>query len=241
MVLRNRYSELAHRGRQGQCPKTAEWETHKDWGWRFVHALHELVTQGASPRFEKLAADARHRFERDTCLVIQACALYTSDNTSGALDVLQATSATKPADRGWLHVQRASFLLELDRPQEAAKAARSALVALKALDGDLSVSAIRGAAASLLYAIAGFARGDIEAAITAQDNAGTWWRAQDVSWALEKDLRLRFEGWTDNNTVHFINSTARGDIAARRRSLAKRSRWRQRKDPGRAGGYSRGL
>lgn len=87
------------------------------------------------------------------------------------------------------------------------------MIATKALDGDLSVSAIRGAAASILYSAAGFAADDIETVITAQDHAGNWWRAQDVSWALEKDLNLRFEGWTSNNSVHFINSTARDDLA----------------------------
>lgn len=213
MVMRNRYTELQDRGSQGQCPKSEDWETHKDWGWRFVHALHELVTQGSSTRFPQLATDARHRFERDACLVIHACAEYASGNIVESLATLVPSQATKPADRGWLHVHRAAFLLESDELDEADKAARKALVALRALDGDLSVSVIRGAAASVLYSVAGFAAGDIEATITAQDNAGTWWRAQDVSWALEKDLKLRFEGWTDNSTIHFINSTARADLS----------------------------
>jgi hypothetical protein len=213
MVMRNRYHELVHKTCDDQWPKVEEWETHRDWGWRFVHALHELVTEGGSHRFRKLAAEARHRFERDACLVIQASADYTGDQARAALEGLKATSATKPADRGWLQVQRAAFLLELDKPAEAADAAKKALVATKALDGDLSVSAIRGAAASLLYTVAGFAAGDLEAAITAQDNAGNWWRAQDVNWVLEKDLRLRFEGWTSNSSVHFITSTARDDLA----------------------------
>ncbi|KRE44061.1 hypothetical protein ASG74_04370 [Knoellia sp. Soil729] len=213
MVMRNRYSELAYRGHQGQCPKTEEWEFHKDWGWRFVHALHELVTQGASVRFIQLAQDARHRFERDACLVLHACATYASDKPTEALPTVVPSKATRPADRGWLSVHQSAFLLELDRPAEAAAAAKRALVALKSLEGDLSVSAIRGGAASILYSVAGFAAGDIEATITAQDNAGNWWRAQDVNWALEKDLRLRFEGWTDNRSIQFIDSTARADLA----------------------------
>lgn len=213
MVLRNRCSEIAHRARQGQCPAPDAWETHEDWGWKFVHALHELVTQGSSTRFAQLGVEARHRFERDACLIIHACATYASDNVTDALAALVATSATKPADRGWHHVHRAAFLLELDKPVQAAEAAKKALVATKALDGDLSVSVIRGAAASVLYSVAGFAAGDIEETITAQDNAGNWWRAQDVSWALEKDLKYRFDSWTSNDTVHFINSSPRDDLA----------------------------
>lgn len=213
MMLRNRSSELAHRARQGQCPKVEDWETHMEWSWRFLHALHELVTTGGSNRFEQLAADARHRFERDACLVVQACDAYAGDRAQDAVDILQPSSATKPADRGWLFAQKAAFLFELDKPKKAIEAAKKALVVTKALDGDLSVSAIRGAAASILYANAGFGAGDLEATITAQDHAGNWWRAQDVSWALEKDLKYRFEGWTANNTIHFINSTARDDLA----------------------------
>ncbi len=213
LILRNRSSELGQRRRGGDWPGVEDWESHKDWGWRFVHALRELVTEGGSERFEKLSAEARHRFERDACLVVQACAAYTFDRASAALEGLKTTSATKPADRGWIQVQRAAFLLELDRPAEAADAAKKALVATKALDGDLSVSAIRGSAVALLYSVAGFSAGDLEATITAQDNAGNWWRAQDVSWALEKDLKYRFEGWTANDSVHFITSTAADDLA----------------------------
>ncbi|HEY3514759.1 DUF4365 domain-containing protein [Kribbella sp. NPDC051137] len=212
LVMRSRYAELAHHAREGHCPMVKDWESHKEWSWQFVYALRELVSTGGSDRFERLAADARHRFERDACLVIRACAAYAREQTQEAVDVLKLSSATKPADRGWLLVQRAAFLLELDKPAEAAQTAKKALVATKALDGDLSISAIRGAAASILYTVAGFATGDLAATITAQDHAGNWWRAQDVSWALEKDLKLRFEGWTSNNSMRFINSSAHDDL-----------------------------
>ncbi|MFE7406477.1 DUF4365 domain-containing protein [Isoptericola sp. NPDC057559] len=225
MVVRNRYSELRRRGNRGQCPKPEQWKNHKDWGWRFVHALYELVTQGSASKFAQLESEARHRFERDACLVVQGCAEYASGNVAGALAPLLPSRSTKPADRGWLYVHRAAFLLELDKPDEAAEAAKKALVAIKALDGDLSVSVIRGGAAEVLYAVADFGVGDIEATVTAQDNAGTWWRTQDVSWALEKDLKLRFEGWTDNGSIHFLNSSAQADLSVAGWSAAFSGSW----------------
>ncbi|WP_299301357.1 DUF4365 domain-containing protein [uncultured Brachybacterium sp.] len=213
MVLRNRYTELAHRAGEGQCPKVEDWENNKEWSWRFVHALQELLSTGRSDQFEQLATNARHRFERDASLVVQACIAYKGEQAQDAVDTLVPSSATKPADRGWLLTHKAAFLFELDKPKEAVDAAKKALVATRTLDGDLSVSAIRGAAASILYANARFGDGDLEATVTAQDHAGNWWRAQDVSWSLEKDLKYRFEGWTANNTMHFINNTARDDLA----------------------------
>jgi len=206
MVMRNRTNEFAHRAGRGECPKPEDWATQKEWGWRFVDALRELVATGDSDKFPQLTKDARHRFERDACLVVQACIAYTSGDFEAAAALLKPSHATKPADRGWIRAQLAALLLELDRPKEAAKAAKDALFAMKSLEGDLTVSAIRGGAASVLYSTAGIFTGDLVGTITAQDNAGSWWRAQDVSWALEKDLNLRFEGWAGSNTTHFVSS-----------------------------------
>ena len=214
MLMRNRSSQLAYRAEQrSACPKPAEWDTHKEWGWRLVGALNELLTTGSSTRFPKLAEEARHRFEQDACIVIQACLTYTSGQAESAAELLKPSKFTKPADRGWMRAQLAAMLLELDQPKEASKAAQEALFALKSLEGDLTVNAIRGGAAAVLYSTAGFAQGDLAGTMSAQDNAGSWWRAQDVSWALEKDLELRFEAWADGNTMRFVSSTARSELS----------------------------
>ncbi|MCW2799473.1 MAG: hypothetical protein JWQ70_945 [Aeromicrobium sp.] len=225
MVMRNRSSEFAQRASGGECPNPAGWATHKEWGWRFVAALRDLITEGSSPGFPKLAEDARHRFERDACLVVQACIAYTSDEAQAAADLLKPSRYTKPADRGWMRAQLAALMLELDKPEEAAKAAREALFAMTSIEGDLTVSAIRGGAAAVLYSTAGFASGDLGTTITAQDNAGSWWRAQDVSWALEKDLKLRFESWAGAGSMHFASSNARGELTTASWNAAFTGSW----------------
>lgn len=212
LVLKNRAGELALRSRQGQCPRVEDWEGHKEWGWRFLHALLYLTTGGGSSQFEKLATEARHRFERDACLVISACGAYVSGQTQDALDALTPSRATKPSDRGWILVHKSAFMFELDRTTAAVDSAKKALVATKALAGDLSASAIRGAAAAILYGVAGWGSGDIEETITAQDHAANWWRTQDVSWALEKHLTSHFEAWASTNRMHFGGSRARDDL-----------------------------
>ena len=75
------------------------------------------------------------------------------------------------------------------------------------------MSVIRGGAAWILFTVADHTGVDVGAAVTAQDNAGTWWRAQEISWALEKDLTLRFRGWTEDGSMHFNESTAADDLS----------------------------
>ncbi len=225
MVLRNRGNELAHLAGIGHCPLPQDWATHKEWGWRFAYVLHELLTTGSSSRFPALASSARHRFERDACLVIDACIAYVGDGATRAAGLLKPSSATKPADRGWLKAHLAVLLFELDKPKEAAKAAKEALFAMKSLDGDVTVSAIRGGAAAVLYSTAGLAAGNVSETISAQDNAASWWRAQDVSWALEKDLKLRFERWAENNTMHIVTSTARSELTSATWNAAFSAAW----------------
>ena len=226
MLMRSRFSELNYRAKhQVACPPPEEWAGHKEWGWRFVAALQVLLSTGGCDQFGELAMTARHAFERDLCKVVDACAAYATDRIDDAVALLKPRQNTKPADRGWMLAQASAMLLELDRPNEASKAAQDALFALKALGGDLTVSAIRGGAAAVLYSIAGFGRGDIAETMTAQDNAGSWWRAQDVSWALDKDLKLRFKSWAGDSSTHFLSSTAKSELTTAAWNAAFSGAW----------------
>jgi len=124
-----------------------------------------------------------------------------------------------------MRAQFAAMMLELDKPLEASNAAREALFAMKSLEGDLTVSAIRGGAAAVLYSAAGLATGDLAQTITAQDNAGSWWRAEDVNSALEGDLNLRFEAWANSNTTHLVSSTAQSELTTAAWNAAFTASW----------------
>lgn len=213
MILRNRYYELVHRARKGHCPRVEDWNSHKEWGWRFVGAVHTLVTTGSNDHFDQLNKGARHRFERDACLVVQACVAYQNEQIEEAAKALEPSRASRPADRSWLLAHKSAFLFEMDKPEKAVTTAQKALIATNSLDGDLSASAIRSVAVSVLYAVGGATGDDLEAAVTAQDHVANWWRDQEVKRALERDLKLRFENWTGANTVHFVASTPQDDLA----------------------------
>lgn len=225
MLMQHRLSDLSHLSREGVCPKPEEWAASSEWGWRFVSALDQVLRTGDSTQFQQLAEDARHGFERDACIVAQACIAYVTDRADHAATLLKTQRNTKLADRGWIRAQQAAALLELDRPTQASKSAQEALFALKSLDGDLTVSAIRGSAAAVLYSLAGFGRGDLAATISAQDNAGAWWRAQDVSWALSEVLELRFLGWAGSTPANFESSTAKGELTTAAWNAAFSGAW----------------
>jgi Domain of unknown function (DUF4365) len=228
MLLRNRGSDLRHLADKGFCPAPTEWESHKRWGWRFVAAIQAVVTGTDSTALDVLATASDPKklaYERDACNVVRACVAHTEDRTSDAVSMLGIQRYTKPADRGWLHAHRAHMLLELDQPKAAAMAAQDALVALKALDGDLSVSAIRGGCAAILYSVAGYGVGDLEKTISAQDNAGSWWRAQDVSYALGRDLTARFNGWAGDRSIRFASSDALSELNSAAWNAAFSATW----------------
>ncbi|NIK61295.1 DUF4365 domain-containing protein [Kribbella shirazensis] len=212
MLMRGRFNELVHWSRDGLCPDPKSWATSKNWGWRFAHGLRVLMSENDDSALAALAVTARATFERSATMVVRACLAYISGEPRTALDLLKPTRYTKPADRGWILAQRAHVLLELDQPEEAAAAAKEALFALKALAGDLTVSTIRGGCAALLFSTSEFGRGDIEETIAAQDNAGSWWRAQDVSHALGQDLTSRFSAWSANGDTRFTAANARDDL-----------------------------
>jgi len=195
LLLQNRSRELAYMARKGLCPPKADWRDHKLWGWRFVAILSELLDTGSSDSIDELVQQARTPFERDACKVVQACAAYVGGEAALALKCLEPSRNSKPTDRGWILAQRAWMHLEHDRPNEAVKCAEDALLALRALDGDRSVSAIRGGCAAVLFAASGASRSNIEQTVTAQDNAASWWRTQAIGHALADDLANRFRNW----------------------------------------------
>jgi hypothetical protein len=204
MLLRNRINDLRDASEKGLCPAPEAWKGHRHWGWRFVAALHTLIVHEDRSGLDELASASvpkRLVFERDACDVVRACSAHAAGHTNEAMRMLNIGPNIKSADRGWMHAQRAHMLFELNEPKAAAKFAQDALVALSSSEGDFSVSAIRGGCAALLYALAEMGTGDLEGTIAAQDNAVSWWRAQDTSFALSKALNDRFKEWSDDGSI----------------------------------------
>ena len=212
MVLRNRYSAFSQRARQGQCPKVEDWETHKEW------------TGGSctrSTRSSPLAAATDSKNSQRTpgtvSNAMHASSYRPARPTRATGNRTPSTSCSPPwrpspptADGSWCRRLRSSSSSTSPRKRSTpprrpwSPRKRSTVTFPSAPSAARRIHPVRNP---------GFGAGDLEATITAQDHAGNWWRAQDVSWALEKDLKYRFEGWTANNTIHFINSTARDDLA----------------------------
>lgn len=184
--------------RDGRGPEPESWATHDHWGWRFVSAVRGLLERGDIDGVSSVADSAPHQFARDAARIVLACGLIAQGRYDEALANLEPRAETSPADRGWFLAQKAQTLVELNRPHDAMSAARQALEAIHALDGDLSVSALRGSCAALLFALSASEASDLQFAVTAQDNASSWWRLQSASYALGTDLSERHEAWAND-------------------------------------------
>lgn len=215
LILRGRGTDLQYGSQDGdRFPAVSGWADHPEWGWRLAYGLRAVVSDGTDFDFSELISRAPEPFEANACRVVQAFVHHAWGRTQEALDVLVPHPSTLPADLGWILNHKAAMLLELDRPYEAAEVAKSALVTVAALEGDLSISAIRGAAASTLYAAADVGASDLGEVLTAADNASAWWRSVDIADGLSRDLNSRFEGWSDAARTRSMRSTPIGDLHA---------------------------
>jgi hypothetical protein len=228
MLLRNRINDLKDASEKGLCPAPDAWKTHRQWGWRFVAALHILIVHEDRSGLDELASSSAPKrlvFERDACNIVRACSAHAAGHTREAVRMLNIRPNIKSADRGWMHAQRAHMLFELNEPKASAKAAQDALVALKSLEGDFSVSAIRGGCAGILYALAELGTGDLEGTVAAQDNAVSWWRAQDTSFALSKALDDRFKEWSGDGSITIRAVDPTDELSAAALNAAFSANW----------------
>jgi len=152
LMLLDRRSDLTNAIRTGACPEQDLWSRHKAWGWRFTQAIWELLTSDSEPAaFARLVTTAPTKYERDACKVIRGCAALVEQRHRAAFARFQPDRYSKPADRAWMHSQRAHTLLEMNNRPAAADAAEEALACIQAERGDITVASIRAAATTTLY------------------------------------------------------------------------------------------
>ena len=209
LLARGRFHDLVRLAeKHDSVPDPRQPYSGWDWGWHFVTAIWEWAITDAVGKLEAVFAEARSPEEAAASGVVLACALHRVERCDRALEVLDGLvdgDDLSPVDHGWVLVQRARFRAEIGDFDGTRLDAISAQRCFLGDRNDITASALAAAAAWQLYAAAWLVGpGDWAAMdeefnelVAAGDTAVSWWRAQTLSWGLDKMEKSRFEAWAD--------------------------------------------
>jgi hypothetical protein len=183
-------------------PALDEAASSKDWRWRFVAALGRLLIDNDRSAVAASIDDAPNPAWRAAACVVTACALMDAERHVEAATLLsEQPDDASPIDWAWIQTQLARTRAEIG---EVATARQDAAAALRALVGDpddVTASAIRAAAAQLLFQTAQWGDQQLEELITKTDTAVSWWRTQTLASALTAAADRNFRQWADEQAT----------------------------------------
>jgi hypothetical protein len=183
-------------------PALDEAASFKDWRWRFVAAFGRLLIDNDWSAVAASMEDAPNPASRAAACVVTACALMDAERHVEAATLLSEQSDdASPIDWAWIQTQLARTRAEIG---EVATARQDAAAALRALVGDpddVTASAIRAAAAQLLFQTAQWGDQQLEEFITKTDTAVSWWRTQTLASALTAAADRNFRQWADEQAT----------------------------------------
>lgn len=190
-----------------EVPDLQDLRGNMAWDWRFAAALRARVCDGDVEQLREAAASAPDPARRAAAVVALACGLYgvgRLDDAMAELSKVITGDASPPVDHAWLLVQRSRFDLELGEIGDARSDAMAAAKCLAGSEGDVSASAVRAAAASLVWSAAAWQQGNLGDVVAAADTPTAWWRAQTIASALREGVDRILGSWVDDGTITFI-------------------------------------
>ena len=185
-------------------PSVSEAHASNEWGWRFAAAIHSWLYQATAGPLEILSnvgVGSQHRIARNVAL---ALALVDQGRVEDAKDVLaeDVIENEYSAEQGWLSLHRGRILIEAGELGEGRRLVEQANIQLAPVRRDVTVSALRAAAAWSLFEITEFGLQDLSVVAPALDTVSSWWRTQTVATALESAVTRTFESWAGDKSVN---------------------------------------
>lgn len=185
-------------------PSLSEAHASDEWGWRFAAAIHSWIYAAAVEPLELLSTagiNSQNRTARDVALSL---ALVDQGRREDAQAVLarNAIENEYSAEQGWLSLHRARIFIEAGQLDEGRRLLEQATVQLAPVPRDVTVSALRAAAAWGLFEITDFGLQDVSAVVPAMDTVASWWRTQTVASALESAVTRSFQSWAGDTSIN---------------------------------------
>ncbi|RTL69426.1 MAG: DUF4365 domain-containing protein [Pseudonocardiaceae bacterium] len=166
--------------RHRKVPSFEDAPKHRDWRWRFYGALSAAVLRGDYSGLEECIKQTNKYERKSAAIVALACWLMQAEKFDECVALLKKfPDRAGPIDHSWTLMQLARAQAEIG---EVSAARENAAVALQgvadATRDDPTASAVRSAAASLLFYTADFRDENLAEVLSTSDHAAAWWRTQ---------------------------------------------------------------
>ena len=181
-----------------------------DWRWHFAYGLWRYVASNETDALESSYAaavmDKTGRSDwRVAAVVVLASArieLGELDKATALIDEELKRDVAGPIDNGWLLVHAANCAALAGRPDIAKDKVAKALDEFKLEADDATASLLAGVAYRISFNLSSWldTNRNVSETLRAGDNAGSWWRDQQLRWALDAVAIERFREWAQEST-----------------------------------------
>src|SRR5690606_19134762 len=107
-----------------------------------------------------------------------------------------------PVDHAWLHLHASCLASAVGLRDEAKSHALQAIVLLAGVGDDPTASLLSGIAYRTVFNLTPWreSAGSMSGVLRASDNAASWWRDQQLRWALDAAAISEFRGWAQDTS-----------------------------------------
>lgn len=186
-------------------PKLDEKPLNKDWRWQFAFALWRFIAYQDKSSLQDLQSTAVREDWRTASAVLRVAAeLNIGEPLEGVSLVADelARDRAAPVDHAWLLLHGSRLAAEVDLRDEAKSHALQAVAVLSGVGDDPTASLLSGIAYRTLFNLASWKESaeSISGALRAGDNAGSWWRDQQLRVALDAAAMSQFRVWAQDDS-----------------------------------------
>ena len=173
---------------------------NKDWRWQFAFALWRFIAYEDRSGLGDIRPNAvREDWRAALTALLAAAELHVGDPLAGSSLVAQelARDMAAPIDHAWLHLHASCLAAEAGERDTSRSHASQAISALAGIGDDPTASLLSGIAYRALFNLTSW-KDDIDSiseSLRAGDNAGSWWRDQQLRWALDAAALSQFRKW----------------------------------------------
>ncbi|MBN8727002.1 MAG: DUF4365 domain-containing protein [Xanthomonadales bacterium] len=178
---------------------------NSDWRWQFAFALWRFIAYDDKSSLKDVQATAvREDWRTASTVLLAGAELSIGVPREGAYLVAEELARDKaaPVDHAWLHLHASRFADEAGLRDEAKSHASQAITLLTGIGDDPTASLLSGVGYRALLNLASWRESaeSISGTLRAGDNAGSWWRDQQLRWALDAAAMSQFREWAHDTS-----------------------------------------